>query len=76
MIKYYPYKSDKPNKKYYIITNFLVFLYMNQWSSGMITVYDLADLGSDPDGVKILSFQILLPWRFWDVLGYIDTHLG
>ena len=21
MIKYYPYKSDKPNKKYYIITN-------------------------------------------------------
>ena len=20
MIKYYPYKSDKPNKKYYIIT--------------------------------------------------------
>ncbi len=21
MIKYYPYKSDKPDKKYYIITN-------------------------------------------------------
>jgi hypothetical protein len=21
MIKYYPYKSDRPNKKYYIITN-------------------------------------------------------
>jgi hypothetical protein len=21
MRKYYPYKSDKPNKKYYIITN-------------------------------------------------------
>ena len=21
MIKYYPYKSEKPNKKYYIITN-------------------------------------------------------
>jgi len=21
MIKYYPYKNDKPNKKYYIITN-------------------------------------------------------
>jgi hypothetical protein len=21
MIKYFPYKSDKPNKKYYIITN-------------------------------------------------------
>ena len=21
MIKYYPYKSDKPNKKYHIITN-------------------------------------------------------
>ena len=21
MIKYYPYKTDKPNKKYYIITN-------------------------------------------------------
>ena len=21
MNKYYPYKSDKPNKKYYIITN-------------------------------------------------------
>ena len=22
MIKYYPYESDKPNKKYYIITNY------------------------------------------------------
>ncbi len=41
------------------------------YEPGMITVYDSADLGSDPDGVKIL-----IPWRFWDVLGYIDTHLG
>ncbi len=41
-----------------------MFLYMTQWSSGMITVYDSADLGSDPDGVKILSFQISIPGRF------------
>ncbi len=53
-----------------------MFLKMNRLSSGMITVYDSADLGSDPDGVKILIFQISIPWRFWDVLGYIDTHLG
>ncbi len=58
------------------IYSFLMFLSMIQWSSGMITIYDSADLGSDPDGVKILIFQIPIPWRFWDVLGYIDTHLG
>ena len=40
----------------------------------MVSVYDSTDLGSDPDGVKILIFQISIPWRFWDVLGYIDTH--
>ncbi len=34
-----------------------MLLYMNQWSSGMITVYDSADLGSDPDGVKIFDFS-------------------
>jgi hypothetical protein len=46
-----------------------MFLYMNQWSSGMITVYDSADLGSDRDRVKILIFQISIPWRFWDIWG-------
>ncbi len=30
----------------------------------------------DSWGVKILIFQILIPLRFWDILGYIDTHLG
>ncbi len=35
-----------------------------------------SDQGSDPGGVKILIFQMLIPLRFWDVLGYIDTHLG
>ncbi len=34
-----------------------MFLYMNQWSSGMITVYDLADLGSDSDRVKFFDFS-------------------
>ncbi len=52
-----------------VIYSFLMFLYMNQWTSGMITVYDSADLGSDPDGVKILIFQISIPWRFWQLLG-------
>ena len=44
------------------IYSFLMFLCMNQWSSGIITVYDSADLGSDPGGVKILNFQISTPW--------------
>jgi hypothetical protein len=25
---------------------------------------------------KILIFQISIPLRFWDVLGYIDTHFN
>ncbi len=32
------------------------------------------DQGSDPGGVKILIFQISIPFRVWDALGYIDTH--
>ena len=30
MIKYFPYKSDKPNKKYYIITNDNKKIYFGQ----------------------------------------------
>ena len=41
-----------------------------------IRVNDPGDQGFDPDGAKILIFQILIPLRFWDVLGYIATHLG
>ncbi len=41
-----------------------------------IRVNDTGDQGSDHGGVKILIFQISLPLRFWDVLGYIATHLG
>ena len=33
MIKYYPYKSDKPNKKYYIITNDNKKIYFGQASA-------------------------------------------
>ena len=40
-----------------------------------IRVNDPGDLGSDPGGVRFLIFQISIPLRFWDVLGYIDTHL-
>ncbi len=32
MIKYYPYKSDKANKKYYIITNDNKKVYFGQAS--------------------------------------------
>ncbi len=39
-----------------------------------IRVNDTGDQGSDPGGVKILIFEISIPGRFWDVLGYIDTH--
>ncbi len=42
----------------------------------VIRVNDPGDQGSDPDGIKILIFQISIPLRFWDVLGYIATHLG
>ena len=34
MIKYYPYKSDKPNKKYYIITNDNKKVYFGQFIFG------------------------------------------
>jgi hypothetical protein len=33
MIEYYPYKSDKPNKKYYIITNDNKKVYFGQASA-------------------------------------------
>ncbi len=44
--------------------------------ASVIRVNDPGDQGSDPDGVKILIFQISIPLRSWDVLGYIATHLG
>jgi hypothetical protein len=43
-----------------------------------IRVNDPGDQGSDHGGVKILIliFQISIPLRGWDVLGYIDTHFN
>ncbi len=37
MIEYYPYKSDKPNKKYYIITNDNKKVYFGQASASDFT---------------------------------------
>ena len=39
MIKYYPYKSDKPNKKYYIITNDKKKVYFGQASASDFTLH-------------------------------------
>ena len=35
MLKYHPYKSDKPNKKYYIITNNDRKVYFGQASGSL-----------------------------------------
>jgi hypothetical protein len=37
MLKYYPYKSDKPGKKYYIITNDNKKVYFGQASASDFT---------------------------------------
>ena len=39
MIKYYPYKSDKPNKKYYIITNNDKKVYFGQAGASDFTIH-------------------------------------
>jgi hypothetical protein len=39
MIKYYPYKSDKPNKKYFIITNDNKKVYFGQASASDFTIH-------------------------------------
>ena len=52
-----------------------MFLYMKQWSSGMITGYDSDDLGLIPGRVNFLKFQIWIPMIFSHVQGYILTHL-
>ena len=39
MKKYYPYKSDKPNKKYYIITNDNKKVYFGQASASDFTIH-------------------------------------
>ncbi len=39
MIKYYPYKSDKPNKKYYIITNNNKKVYFGQAGASGFTIH-------------------------------------
>jgi hypothetical protein len=39
MIKYKPYKSDKPNKKYYIITNVKKRVYFGQASASNFTIH-------------------------------------
>jgi hypothetical protein len=31
MLKYHPYKSDKPGKKYYIITNYNKSIFWGRW---------------------------------------------
>ena len=39
MIKYYPYKSDKPNKKYFIITNNNNKVYFGQAGASDFTIH-------------------------------------
>jgi len=39
MKKYFPYKSDKPNKKYYIITNNNKKVYFGQASASDFTLH-------------------------------------
>ena len=39
MLKYHPYKSDKPNKKYYIITNNNKKVYFGQASASDFTIH-------------------------------------
>ena len=39
MIKYYPYKSDKPTKKYYIITNNNKKVYFGQAGASDFTIH-------------------------------------
>ncbi len=39
MIKYYPYKSDKPNKKQYIITNNNKKVYFGQAGASDFTIH-------------------------------------
>ena len=39
MIKYYPYKSDKPTKKYYIITNENKKVYFGQAGASDFTIH-------------------------------------
>ena len=53
----------------------LMFLYMCQWSSGIIAGNDSDDLGSIPGRVNFLKFQISIPLIFSHVQGYIYTHL-
>jgi len=39
MLKYYPYVSDKPNKKYYIITNDNKKIYFGQAGASDYTIH-------------------------------------
>ena len=39
MIKYYPYKSDKPTKKYYIVTNENKKVYFGQAGASDFTIH-------------------------------------
>ncbi len=39
MIKYYPYKGDQPNKKYYIITNDSKKIYLDQAFASDFTIH-------------------------------------
>ena len=39
MLKYYPYKSNKPDKKYYIITNDNKKVYFGQASASDFTIH-------------------------------------
>ena len=39
MIKYHPYKSDKPNKKYYIVTNNNKKVYFGQAGASDFTIH-------------------------------------
>jgi hypothetical protein len=47
MLKYYPYKSDKPGKKYYIITNDNKKVYFGQASAPDFTHHKMSSANKD-----------------------------
>ena len=62
MIKYYPYKSDKPNKKYYIITNDNKKVYFGQAGASDFTIHKdeerklrIMKIGLNPEWIALGS---------------------
>lgn len=52
MIKYYPYKSDKPDKKYYIITNDNKKVYFGQAGYKDYIIYNKTEGKEKADKMK------------------------